>query len=204
MKAVITGDIVSSRQVSAEKWLAALREVLANWGQAPKDWDVYRGDSFQLGLRPEEALGAVFEIKSYLKSRTGLEVRFGIGIGTIEHPDDTITTANGAAFERSGAAFEALGKRLLLMQSPWPSLDETMNLMFDLLAISTDRWSEVGAEMVYLRLRNPAANQQELAEKLEKSQASVSAGLKRSSYDELRQLLNYYKKQINNHVASGN
>ena len=45
MKAIITGDIVNSRSVDAKKWLLKLKKVLNLFGNEPKDWEIYRGDS---------------------------------------------------------------------------------------------------------------------------------------------------------------
>ncbi len=58
MIAVIKGDIVASRKLKdPEKWLIPLKELLSHWGEAPMQWELVWGDSFQLELEnPEEAL----------------------------------------------------------------------------------------------------------------------------------------------------
>ena len=45
MIAVITGDIINSRQFDDPgKWLAGLKELLASVSAGPQFWDIYRGD----------------------------------------------------------------------------------------------------------------------------------------------------------------
>ena len=46
MKAVLTGDIVNSRAFMG--WQDDLTEVLNRYGSSPKNWEIFRGDSFQL------------------------------------------------------------------------------------------------------------------------------------------------------------
>ena len=42
MVAVITGDIIKSRKTEVETWIVALKEILANYGSNPYDWESYR------------------------------------------------------------------------------------------------------------------------------------------------------------------
>ena len=57
MIAVLTGDIVDSTHQEKDAWLPALKSALINWGKEGKEWEIYRGDEFQLRLRhPERAL----------------------------------------------------------------------------------------------------------------------------------------------------
>jgi len=46
--AVITGDVISSRQSGPEVWMPALKSILARFGEQPSDWEIHRGDAFQL------------------------------------------------------------------------------------------------------------------------------------------------------------
>ena len=84
MIAVLTGDIVNSREVSAQKWLKELKYALAFHGREKKDWEVYRGDSFQLRIEVQHALAAALRIKANMKQFKELDVRIGIGIGEIK------------------------------------------------------------------------------------------------------------------------
>ena len=67
MIAVLTGDIINSREDQSPKWLIALKEGLNQYGKEPQDWEIYRGDSFQLETTPSKALQAAIHIKAAMK-----------------------------------------------------------------------------------------------------------------------------------------
>ena len=67
MIAVLTGDIVNSKSENAEVWLEALKSTLELYGKTPKDWEVFRGDSFQLVVSNEKAILASIHIKCAIK-----------------------------------------------------------------------------------------------------------------------------------------
>lgn len=196
MKAIITGDIVNSRSVDAEKWLSKLKKVLNLFGNEPKDWEIYRGDSFQLKTESENALKAVILLKSQIKQFKELDIRMSIGIGEIEYEASKITESNGSAFLRSGECFETLKKDLLAMSSPSKTFDKTMNVMFSLAGLSMDNWTPLSSEIIQLSLENSNMTQLEIAKLLDKSQSNISIALKRGGFDEIQKLLNYYKEEV--------
>jgi len=53
MIAILTGDIINSREGETLNWLNILKEVLKQYGSTPKDWEIYRGDSFQLSIESD-------------------------------------------------------------------------------------------------------------------------------------------------------
>ena len=121
MVAVITGDIVDSRSVRTEAWIDPLKRVLSAYGESPKEWELFRGDSFQLLLKnPEDSLLAAMRTKACIKSSPGQDVRMAIGVGDIDYRAARITESNGDAFVRSGDAFDALEKiRTTLALREW-------------------------------------------------------------------------------------
>ena len=83
MIGIITGDIVNSRKLSSKIWIDGLKKLLNTFGKNPVEWDIYRGDEFQLKIKnPEEALLIALQIKSYFKTLK-LDVRMSIGFGDI-------------------------------------------------------------------------------------------------------------------------
>lgn len=83
MIGIITGDIVNSRKLSSKIWIDGLKKLLNTFGKNPVEWDIYRGDEFQLEIKnPEEALLIALQIKSYFKTLK-LDVRMSIGFGDI-------------------------------------------------------------------------------------------------------------------------
>lgn len=197
MEVVITGDIVNSRSTRSEKWLTTLKTVLAGFGRETCDWEVYRGDSFQLLVEADRALDAVFHIKSAIKEITPLDVRMALGLGGVTYRSSRVLESNGSAFVYSGECFDQLKKHTLRIRSDFPELDETLNLMFSLADFIMGNWKPVTTEIVRYKLNYPAMTQRKLAQLMgRKSQASISEGLKRAGYEEIKSLIDYYKIQI--------
>lgn len=197
MEAIITGDLINSRLVNPNKWMPALKKVLKQYGKEPKNWEIFRGDSFQLNTKPEEALMAAMLIKAEIKQWKDLDVRIGIGIGEITYQAAKITESNGTAFLNSGECFEDLKKQTLAIKTPNKELNTTLNLMIELASLTVDRWTETAAKLIKLKIENPTANQKDLANLLNKTaQGTISEGLKRGGYDEIQKLLDYFKLKI--------
>ncbi|MEM5566356.1 SatD family protein [Psychroserpens sp. AS72] len=196
MVAVITGDIINSTETSPNVWLNALKKVLNQYGKEPKHWEIYRGDSFQLEVKPNEALKAALLIKSSLKQFKHVDVRLAIGIGDKSYESDKITESNGSAFVNSGQCFEHLKKKTLAIKSPIADFDTQMNLMLELALLVMDYWKPTTSKILKYTLENPNQNQEVIAKHLQKSQSNISEGLKRGGYDELSKLLSYYESQI--------
>ncbi len=196
MIAIITGDIINSRNVEPTTWLNVLKNVLSNYGETPNDWEIFRGDSFQIAVPVDEALFVAFIIKSEIKKNQNIDVRMGIGIGDTTHRSTKITEANGTAFIHSGQAFDSLKKQTIALKSPWEKLNDSVNTMLKLADLIMERWTEKSTEAFSIKLKNPDMNQVEIAEILQKSQGNISEDLNRAGYDELKELLNYYKNQI--------
>lgn len=196
MIAVITGDIINSRKEASNKWINKLKIVLNSIGNEPKDWEIYRGDSFQVRVKPEEALNLALQLKSAIKQFKNLDIRLAIGIGEIDFDSEKITESNGTAFVRSGECFETLKKETLAIRSPNKHFDKTINTMLSLASLTMDGWTPSSSEIISLSLQYPDKKQTDLAKLLNKPQSNISIGLKRGGYDEIEKLLNYYKEEI--------
>ncbi|MDO6803095.1 SatD family protein [Wenyingzhuangia sp. 1_MG-2023] len=196
MIAIITGDIINSRKGEVETWLPLLKEVLNQYGQEPADWEIFRGDSFQLSIAPQEAILAAFHIKSAIKQTKSQDVRMGIGIGKIKYNSNKTTESNGSAYIRSGECFESLKKQTLAIKSHNSELDTTLNLMLSLALLSANNWSNTVSEVVKKMIENSNTTQKEIAHLLNKSQSSISEALKRGGFDEIMNMNNYYKNQL--------
>lgn len=194
--AVITGDIISSQRKEASVWLPKLKAALKTTGNTPEDWEIYRGDSFQLQLPKEDVLEKAFYIKSVMKQIKDIDVRMAIGLGTKDHNAKKITESNGQAFVRSGTCFNDLKKTTLAISSGNEAFDEKINLMLSLTMLTSDNWKTVTSFWVNTALKHPDLNQEALAKKLKKAQSSVSEGLKRAGYEEILLLIDYYKKEL--------
>lgn len=199
MIAVLTGDIINSRGQEKTIWLNSLKSVLATKGNTPKDWEIYRGDEFQLQLsNAEDALLTAFQIKSRIKSYENIDVRIAIGLGDKTLNTRKITESNGSAFVNSGRKFDELKKEKLSLSivSGNEFFDKEMDLLLRWALVNIDGWTAVSAEIVYLFLNNPALSQTDVAQRLNIQQSAVSQRLKRANFDLLIQLIDFYKEKI--------
>ncbi len=196
MVAVLTGDIINSKQGKTPDWLKNLKETLNTFGQEPTQWEIYRGDSFQLETSPLKALEAALFIKANIKKEKHLDVRIAIGIGDKTYISEQITTSNGTAFSNSGECFDRLKKMNLAIQTPWPTFDEQINLLLELALLTINGWLPATATIVSFALAHQELNQKQLAKALKKSQSSISEALSRAGYDELLKMINSYKKNL--------
>jgi predicted XRE-type DNA-binding protein len=196
MTSIITGDIINSQKSSPKHWLEALKQVLNSFGKTPQTWEVYRGDSFQFEIKPEQALQACMLIKATIKRFENLDVRLAIGIGEKTYQSENITESNGSAFVNSGECFENLDKTTLAIKSPFERFDTSINIMLELAQLTINNWTSTSAVLVKTTLENPNLNQNQIAKILDRTQSNISQGLKRSGFEEIKKLLYYYQTQI--------
>ncbi len=198
MVSVLTGDIINSKEVEPSIWLPSLREVLALYAKETEQWEIFRGDSFQVEVKLSEALILAFRIKLAIKKFERLDVRIAIGLGEMTYMSNKITESNGTAFINSGMCFENLKKKTLAVKSPNKDFDYTINTMIQLASLTMNNWTVNSVKLIKVALDNPELNQKQIAKLLDKSQSTISEGLKRSGFEELKQLLNYYEYKVNN------
>ncbi len=200
MISILTGDVIKSRQSLSKKWLTLLKDALNQSGVSPKDWEIYRGDSFQLEIKdPAESLLKAIHIKAALKTMKNMDVRMSIGIGKVNYRAAKITESNGEAFINSGERFETLKKekRTLAIKSPWESFDTEMNMAIRLASIAMDNWSMASAELVKLSIEENKISQQEIGIKLGIAQSTVSERQSRAYYNEIMDLEKVFRNKIN-------
>lgn len=198
MTSVITGDLIGSRQQKSKDWVENLKKILTRFGETPNQWEIYRGDEFQLEIKnPQEALLAAILIKAHLKALK-LDARMSIGFGTKTHQAEKITESNGTAFIHSGEIFETLKKQklTLAMRTGDTTFDEKMNLMIQLALTFMNNWLAQSAEFVAIAIENPSLSQEELGQKLGINQAAVSRRQKRAQFDLVQSLDRYFRVQI--------
>lgn len=198
MIGIITGDIVNSRKLSSEIWMDGFKQLLNTFGKNPMEWEIYRGDEFQLIIKnPEEALIVALQIKSYFKALK-LDARMSIGLGEMTYEANKISESNGTAFRRSGEVFETLKKQKinLAINSNNNEFDTVMNLMLRLSLTFMDNWLAQSAEFVLLSIKNPLLSQEETGMKLGINQAAVSKRQKRAQFDLMLEMEHYFRHKI--------
>ncbi|URM38918.1 SatD family protein [Flavobacterium anhuiense] len=197
MTSVITADIIGSRQQS-EHWVNNLKKILAPLGNTPSQWEIYRGDEFQIEvINPEDALLTAILIKAQLRAIKS-DARMSIGFGDKTHNAERISESNGSAFIHSGELFETLKKQkvTLALRTGSTDFDEKFNLMLQLALTFMDSWLVQSAEFVALAIENPTLSQEELGQKLGINQAAVSRRQKRAQFDLVMNLDRYFRTQI--------
>jgi hypothetical protein len=200
MISIITGDIVNSRKLSSKIWIDGFKKLLNTFGKNPMEWEIYRGDEFQLEVKnPEEALYVALQIKAYFKTMK-LDVRMSIGFGDKTYKAKKISESNGTAFSRSGEVFEKLKKQKinLAINSGNKDFDLEMNLILRLCLVFMDNWLSQSAEFVQVAIINQDLSQEEIGVMLGINQAAVSRRRKRAQFDLMIETEAYFRQKLKN------
>ena len=200
MTSILTGDIIKSRSIkNPELWLSILKEALTRCSEDSSQWEIYRGDSFQLELEsPADSLKAAIYIKTCIKTIKGLDVRIAIGIGEKTFKGKSVVESNGEAFLFSGETLESLKKEKvnLKIKTTNDQLNQELNLYFKLASTIMDNWTTNSAEIVKLYMEQPQALQEELGKHIGINQNAVSSRQKRAQLDLIMQLEQFYRQKI--------
>lgn len=199
MIAVISGDIINSKSIDSSKLVKTLKDFLKQYGSSPRNWEVFRGDQFQLELtKPEEAFLLCVKLKALIKQLGNVDVRIAIGIGEKTYNAPKITQSNGSAFVHSGRKFDLLKKdnNNLAIQTDDEIFDVEMNLFFRFALVFMDEWSAVSCEIVHTLLSYPKKKQFEIAVVLGINQSAVSQRIKRANIDLLKDLNSHYISRV--------
>lgn len=200
MIAILTGDIVHSRALPPKQWLTHLKNGLKLFGKDPVDWEIYRGDSFQLKTNAENGLLCAILLKAWIKQLKEIDVRISIGIGKQSFEGSKLTESNGSAFELSGFGFDRLNKQNISIITEKKCLNDIFKVMCDLSLLTMDKWTDKMAEVIFTKLHHPQLNQTEIASLLGKKQGNISETLKRAGYDEIIQFIHFYNQEIKKYV----
>lgn len=201
MKTTITGDIVNSQSIGKpEVWLHPLKELFSKIGDSPADWEIYRGDSFQLIVPAKDAVRVSILIKSVIKKQKPkqLDARLAIGIGKEEIYANRVSEASSEAFVYSGQLLDELKQKKvhLGIKSPWDEFDKEFNMIFKLALVIMNSWTSNSAEVAELLFSISGITQVEIAEKLGIAQSTVNDRIKRGSIYEIMEMEEYYRERI--------
>jgi len=200
MTSIITGDIIKSRSLkNPELWMNALKSGLSSLNSDDSQWEVYRGDSFQIEISDvsKSFISAVY-LKACIKMISSLDVRLAIGIGKKNYQGSKVSESNGEAFIFSGETLESLKKDKvnLSIKTANETLNKELNLYLKLALTFMDSWTVSSAEIVKLSIEQPDALQQELAEIIGTKQDAVSKRQKRAELDLIWELNSMYQNKI--------
>lgn len=199
MIAVLKGDIIASRKMSSQAlWLTPLKNILSQWGESPKDWELVWGDSFQLQINnPKEALHKAIAIKTILR-KSEVDARMAIGIGALSYQGEKVSESNGPAFIHSGEIFEELRKDKvnLAVKSPWLDFDAEINLYLKLGGFIMDHWTISSAEIMQIAMEKPKITQGEIGKFLGIAQSSVSNRWQRAKVDAILEIETMFRHKL--------
>lgn len=198
---VITGDLVQGRTHDRLLLLTLLKQalILAEQRYNNTQFEIFRGDGFQAMIHnPAESMEVAIYLRSILQAGTEhlkTDARISIGIGSIEHPADSLGESDGEAFRRSGAGLDRMKEEeRLRISSPWSSFDEEFYLHCRVIEHLTNGWSREQAEAVRGMIEKNT--QTGLSKKLGISQSAVHGRIKSSSWHLLNLIIERYKTEI--------
>ncbi len=220
IKAVITGDIVHSREVhDLQVLLQVLKETIPEIEKqlnTRMDFEVYRGDSFQIMIgKAEHAIKIAILIRTKLRSKTSFseseeanvpldnlwDARVSIGIGPVNKPANKVVESTGEAFELSGKQLDSMKNthERIRMASTWGALNHQFEVVAKLGDAILSRWTLSSCEAAYRHLLF-GETQKQIAQKLNISQPAVHKRLSIANIDAIESMINYLnltiKKQI--------
>lgn len=217
MKAVITGDIVNSTELSdRDRVLRSLKYVFGSLADRQyiqrSHWTIFKGDSFQVITQPHLALRVMLVLRSAFTGgiyrlaarqeadamlKETFDVRLSCGIGSTEKIPKKITEAYGEAFILSGKMLDEITRTEMRMMITTRNND--LNNHFEIICRFADLivsdWTDRSAQAMYRRLLLDET-QQESAQFFRISQSSVQHRLKIGRYEEIRYILAYFEEQM--------
>lgn len=180
--AVITGDLIGSTRLPAERAeaaLAALERSARGWGDGMR-FTRFRGDGWQVFIeRPADALRRAMAMAAALAaSESGLATRIAIGMGSVTSTGtNSLADAAGSAFIRSGRALDALPRGKVWAVSGGANLPPWVAGLVDLAEWHAAGWTAGQAQVVADWLSRPASTQEERAARLGLSRQAWKARL---------------------------
>ena len=202
--AVITADIVGSSLLTEAEIKFFQKKI-----EGCKDKAIvikprfYRGDSFQLAVKPEAALFLALKFRAEIKQwKEKNDVRISIGIGEVTKWNDDVLLAGGSAFERSGKNLDKLkdsGLNIIIVTGN-AELDDELETYCYMADEFIKNHTSVQANLVLQMLNG--IPQVEIAKMLGISQPSVSKSLKAANWKLIERFLKRYERIIQNHYAT--
>lgn len=184
------------------------QESVQQMGERSKNWELDRGDFFQIEIEnPEEVLKKSFAIKALVKKTSPvdkrkkmstIDIRMAIGIGNKTYSGETIKESNGTAFINAGEKFDVLKKEntTIAIKTPWLNFDEEMNLYLKLIGIFMNKWTISSAQLAEIVLNNHHITQEEIGEILGIKQNSVSGRWNRANIGEILEVEEMFRKKL--------
>jgi len=193
---VIRGDMIKSREVKAkEEFWKKLDHVISRINREfrkklIRKFEIFKGDEITgMSENLRDAYAIVSKLMEYLQP---LKIRMVISEGSIDQNRRTenLNELDGEVFWNSSTAMNELkkSKRYVRFTTSNPENDRLVSDIADLLADLKYEWTEKEKEII--QYYEELSNQNKVARKLHISQQSVSDGLRRAKYKQIRETEN--------------
>lgn len=207
--AVITGDIVRSRRLSAAARQAVpqlLRTAAQNWadvhpGSLHGGIHVFRGDSWQAVIQhPQLAMRFAVLMRAQIKAQK-LDTRVSVGVDTVDFiPNGSIPEGDGQAFVLSGRGLDALRNGVhMCFAMPCLEKEGAMRLLCQLTDSLIESWTPRQALVMTRALTGFTIAR--IAEDLSLSQPSVSKYLWLANHIDIHDVLVYFEQEVGHAVG---
>jgi hypothetical protein len=179
LSAVLTGDLVKSRDLSVDQ-LDRARDTLLSAAAEVNEWkrglvrgglDFFRGDAWQMLLSdPKWALRAAVFLRASLLVQDLCDTRLVIGLGTVEKVNPRrISQSVGQAFMLSGQELDRLTKDFrmsIAVPAAEGAVGEWLRAVLKLCDTLIGKWTARQAEIVRIVLQPDEPTHAEVAERL--------------------------------------
>lgn len=162
--AVLTGDVIESRRLSAPQLNIVFESVRDLWLEFGKvhpgcvvgSLEVFRGDGWQIAMaEPFRCVEAAVFLRAAFKAQRvsfRIDSRMGVGVGSVPHIDpERLRESNGEAFHRSGAVLERLerrGPRWAIDVGDSKNSRLPLSIAFSMMDLLIHRWTQPAAAAV--------------------------------------------------------
>jgi hypothetical protein len=198
--AIITGDLVKSSNINSAQLKKMNDEInifLENNPNVMLPLAFYRGDSFQLMVKPAKSAETALIIQAIVLSTTETLARISIGIGAASKIiPGNVLQSEGEAFQLSGHQLDKMKDegRLLKIATKSKRHQPMLTGSFYLTENILYRWKPGQASVVALVTR--CKTQKEIAWELNISESAVSKALKSAGWAAIKSFLEGYEQTI--------
>jgi hypothetical protein len=203
--AVLTGDIVKSRDLSAgglkalqNKLKSAAQEFESAFpGSVVGSLGITRGDGWQVALKkPEYALRLALFIRAGVNAGFQTDTRVSVGVGPVDRLEsDNIIESTGSAFEHSGHGLESMPAKRFLVLNNGMSVGRTFSaelLLVEWLDSMMSSASTAQASLLSFALL--LHKQVRIAQRTGTAQSTVSEGLAAAGWHQIKAILQHFEE----------
>jgi len=210
MNAVVTADVIDSTKLSVEGEDLVLKVIYDTFGTdstlrtnvEESSFTITRGDSIQIELEDAtKALKTALLLKTAINKITllsnrkpSIDVRIAIGIGEVTAKRSFVNESTGEAYTNSGRTLDSMkkNKRTLAIKAGNDKLDAELETEFKLLEVIMSGWVVTSAEVLYWTLIG--LNENEISDKLGKTQSAINQRKKTSGWSGIEPLLERFEE----------